>query len=181
MYNNFNKHYIRYGPPRSWPWHKNKSAHATATPLQTFCCRVGEEAYYRRQIKCVSTRPTNTMTEKTSEQVYLGLVIAIPIFFSLNAVLAYIGGRWQKKLAHKTSEDVLTAHYLGGRSFGSWVSFGTLVSYVYTPSSYALYSLSNAWIYVCIRHSLPHLSLGLLLLVSNNMTDVLSHRAVIFR
>ena len=55
------------------------------------------------------------MTEKTSEQVYLGLVIAIPIFFCLNAVLAYIGGRWQKKLAHKTSEDVLTAHYLGGQ------------------------------------------------------------------
>ena len=124
------------------------------------------------------------MTGKTSEQVYLGLVIAIPIFFCLNAVLAYIGGRWQKKLAHKTSEDVLTAHYLGGRSFGSWISFGTLVSVFYdTPSSYALFTHCLTHEYVCNTHthSLPHLTLGLLSLVSNNMTDVLSHRAVILR
>ena len=68
------------------------------------------------------------MAEKTEEQVYLGLFIAIPVALAINAILAYVGGRWMNKLSHKTSEDVLTAHYLGGRSFGTWITFGTLVS-----------------------------------------------------
>ena len=68
------------------------------------------------------------MAEQTEEQVQVGLMIAIPIFLAVNAGLAYIGGRWMNKLSHKSSEDVLTAHYLGGRSFGPWLTLGTMVS-----------------------------------------------------
>jgi hypothetical protein len=68
------------------------------------------------------------MTEKTEAQVYLGLFIAIPVAIAINIILAIVGGRWMNKLSHKSGEDVLTAHYLGGRSFGTWVTFGTMVS-----------------------------------------------------
>ena len=76
------------------------------------------------------------MAEQTEEQVQVGLMIAIPVFLAVNAGLAYIGGRWMNKLSHKSSEDVLTAHYLGGRSFGPWLTLGTMVgifegSYIY--------------------------------------------------
>ena len=76
------------------------------------------------------------MVEQTEEQVRVGLMIAIPVFLAVNAGLAYIGGRWMNKLSHKSSEDVLTAHYLGGRSFGPLLTLGTMVgifegSYIY--------------------------------------------------
>ena len=59
-----------------------------------------------------------------SDEAPLGLIIAIPIFLCLNIILAVIGARWMNRLSHDTSEDVLTAHYLGGRSFGPWLSLG---------------------------------------------------------
>jgi hypothetical protein len=78
------------------------------------------------------------MTEKTEAQVYLGLFIAIPVAIAINIILAIVGGRWMNKLSHKSGEDVLTAHYLGGRSFGTWVTFGTMVSTnLILPESFA--------------------------------------------
>lgn len=61
------------------------------------------------------------------EERYIGLMIAVPIFLLINAVLAYFGGRMMSNMQHKSSEDVLTAHYLGGRSFGPILSLGTMV------------------------------------------------------
>lgn len=61
------------------------------------------------------------------EETNLGLMIAVPLFLFINASLAYAGGRLMSKMQHKSSEDVLTAHYLGGRSFGPVLSIGTMV------------------------------------------------------
>ena len=61
------------------------------------------------------------------EETNLGLIIAVPLFLLINASLAYVGGRLMTKMEHKSSEDVLTAHYLGGRSFGPVLSMGTMV------------------------------------------------------
>ena len=61
------------------------------------------------------------------EERNIGLMLAVPIFLLINAVLAYFGGRMMSKMQHKSSEDILTAHYLGGRSFGPLLSIGTMV------------------------------------------------------
>ncbi len=63
------------------------------------------------------------MTQGTSAPI--GLIIAIPIFLGINALLAVVGARWMNRLSHDSSEDALTAHYLGGRSFGPWLTLGT--------------------------------------------------------
>ena len=100
------------------------------------------------------------MAEQTEEQVQVGLMIAIPIFLAVNAGLAYIGGRWMNKLSHKSSEDVLTAHYLGGRSFGPWLTVGTMVgifegSYIYICIyvSYDILSLPTPYISISLSYS----------------------------
>jgi len=64
---------------------------------------------------------------RLEQQRNVGLMVAVPIFLLINALFAYVGGRMMSKLEHKSSEDVLTAHYLGGRSFGPIVSMGTMV------------------------------------------------------
>ena len=65
------------------------------------------------------------MTQDTSASAPIGLIIAIPIFLGINALLAVVGARWMNRLSHDSSEDALTAHYLGGRSFGPWLTLGT--------------------------------------------------------
>ena len=67
-----------------------------------------------------------------SEGAPLGLIIAFPIFLAINIVLAIIGARWMNRLTHDSSEDVLTAHYLGGRSFGPWLSLGTMFARMFS-------------------------------------------------
>lgn len=61
----------------------------------------------------------------TDSSIPVGLIIAIPLFLAVNALLAVVGARWMNRLSHDSSEDVLTAHYLGGRSFGPWLTLGT--------------------------------------------------------
>lgn len=38
----------------------------------------------------------------------VGLIIAIPLFLAVNALLAVVGARWMNRLSHDSSEDVLT-------------------------------------------------------------------------
>jgi hypothetical protein len=78
-----------------------------------------------------NTPPPPNMAKETEEQVYLGLFIAIPVALVINAILAFVGGRWTNKLSHTTSEDVLTAHYLGGRSFGTWVTLRDWTDFIW--------------------------------------------------
>jgi hypothetical protein len=62
----------------------------------------------------------------------LGLIVAVPIFLCINIAMAVIGARWMNRLSHNSSEDVLTAHYLGGRSFGPWLTLGTMFASLYS-------------------------------------------------
>ena len=75
------------------------------------------------------------------EETNIGLMIAVPLFLFINASLAYAGGRLMIKMQHKSSEDVLTAHYLGGRSFGPVLSIGTMVRRVQIHYEYVLFDL----------------------------------------
>ena len=96
------------------------------------------------------------MAEQTEEQVQVGLMIAIPIFLAVNAGLAYIGGRWMNKLSHKSSEDVLTAHYLGGRSFGPWLTLGTMVSPRPDYIRFISYAMCSYVILLTPLHTFPY-------------------------
>eukprot|EP00985_Skeletonema_marinoi_P019397 scaffold11114_cov158-Skeletonema_marinoi.AAC.5 len=69
---------------------------------------------------------------RLEQQRNVGLMVAVSIFLLINALFAYVGGRMMSKLEHKSSEDVLTAHYLGGRSFGPIVSMGTMFASVFS-------------------------------------------------
>ncbi|KAL7547831.1 hypothetical protein ACHAWF_011103 [Thalassiosira exigua] len=69
---------------------------------------------------------------ESEEQAHTGLMIAIPLFLALNALLAVIGSRMMSRMSHETSEDVLTAHYLGGRSFGPWLTLGTMFASLFS-------------------------------------------------
>jgi len=62
----------------------------------------------------------------------LGLIVAVPIFLCINIAMAVIGARWMNRLSHDSSEDVLTAHYLGGRSFGPWLTLGTMFASLFS-------------------------------------------------
>ena len=60
------------------------------------------------------------------------VLIAICIFIGINGLIAIFGTIRTKALSHKTSEDVLTAHFLGGRSFGPIVLFGTMFASLFS-------------------------------------------------
>lgn len=60
------------------------------------------------------------------------VLIAIIVFIAINGVMAIIGTIRTRKLAHSTSEDALTTHYLGGRSFGPVVLFGTMFASLFS-------------------------------------------------
>ena len=70
------------------------------------------------------------MTEGAEAPV--GLIVAVPIFLCINIAMAVIGARWMSRLSHDSSEDVLTAHYLGGRSFGPWLTLGTMFASLFS-------------------------------------------------
>ena len=53
-----------------------------------------------------------------SQDQLLGLYIAIPIYFVLLGGCTFWARRRMKKLVHDKVSDQLSAHYLGGRTFG---------------------------------------------------------------
>ena len=61
--------------------------------------------------------------------IFFFLTLSYP---SLLLLLRYLGTIRTRRLSHKTSEDVLTAHFLGGRSFGSVVLFGTMFASLFS-------------------------------------------------
>jgi Na+/proline symporter len=85
---------------------------------------------------------------QASEEVPFGLIICIPIFLSINVLLAVIGARWMNRLSHDSSEDVLTAHYLGGRSFGPWLTLGTMFASLF--SGFTIIGIPNDAVSVMI-------------------------------
>lgn len=52
--------------------------------------------------------------------------------YALLQVVAVVGTIRTRQLKHTTSEDALTAHYLGGRSFGPLVLFGTMFASLFS-------------------------------------------------
>ena len=89
------------------------------------------------------------------EERHIGLMIAVPIFLLINAVLAYFGGRMMSNMQHKSNEDVLTAHYLGGRSFGPILSLGTMVRLILGPNRYVKLLLFYSFAFVARPLLLP--------------------------
>eukprot|EP00578_Thalassiosira_sp_NH16_P011569 CAMPEP_0181121150 /NCGR_PEP_ID=MMETSP1071-20121207/24574_1 /TAXON_ID=35127 /ORGANISM="Thalassiosira sp., Strain NH16" /LENGTH=730 /DNA_ID=CAMNT_0023205929 /DNA_START=48 /DNA_END=2240 /DNA_ORIENTATION=- len=61
-----------------------------------------------------------------SEENRAGLYVAIPVYFVILALVAYVSNRKLKRLEKNQQTDQLTGHYLGGRSFGPIVVAGTI-------------------------------------------------------
>ena len=103
----------------------------SSAPHQNASCHLSyNSCWHRRHFHHIKETIASTMSEESGglvEETNLGLMIAVPLFLLINASLAYVGGRLMSKMEHKSSEDVLTAHYLGGRSFGPVLSMGTMV------------------------------------------------------
>jgi Na+/proline symporter len=71
--------------------------------------------------------------------VITGLYVAIPVYFVLLGIVAYLGWRRTNALKHKS--DALTAHYLGGRSFGPIMTAGTMFASLF--SGYTVVGVPN--------------------------------------
>lgn len=70
---------------------------------------------------------------------FTGLYVAIPIYFVLLASVAYWG--WRRTNTLKDSNDALSAHYLGGRSFGPLMTAGTMFASLF--SGYTVVGVPN--------------------------------------
>jgi sodium/proline symporter len=70
---------------------------------------------------------------------HTGLYISIPLYFVLLFCVAYWGYIRTKYL--KTKSDELSAHYLGGRSFGPLLSAGTMFASQF--SGYTIVGIPN--------------------------------------
>ena len=55
-----------------------------------------------------------------------GLYVTIPIYFCLLAGATYWAYRKMEKMEDDKTADKLSAHYIGGRSFGPLIFTGTL-------------------------------------------------------
>lgn len=52
------------------------------------------------------------------------------------------------RLSHDSSEDVLTAHYLGGRSFGPWLTLGTMFASLF--SGFTIIGIPNGAVSIIV-------------------------------
>ena len=61
-----------------------------------------------------------------SEENRSGLYVAIPVYFAVLGVVAYLSNRRLAYMEKHAQADKLTGHYLGGRSFGPIITAGTI-------------------------------------------------------
>ena len=67
-----------------------------------------------------------------SEEHMIGLYIAIPIYFALLCGASYWAHRRMERLVHNDISDTLSAHYLGGRTFGRLLTAGTTFASIFS-------------------------------------------------
>jgi len=70
-----------------------------------------------------------------------GLYVTIPIYFCLLAGATYWAYRRMEKMKHDKTADKLSAHYIGGRTFGPLIITGTL--FASTFSGYTVVGIPN--------------------------------------
>lgn len=61
-----------------------------------------------------------------SEENRTGLYVTIPLYFCILGLATYYAHRKMKHMANEGMNDQMSAHYLGGRSFGPLVTAGTM-------------------------------------------------------
>jgi Na+/proline symporter len=70
-----------------------------------------------------------------------GLYVTVPIYFCLLAAATYWAYKRMEKMKHQGVSDKLSAHYLGGRDFGPWLTAGTLFASLF--SGYTVVGVPN--------------------------------------
>ncbi len=113
----------------------------------------GHDTYFIPPLPSATPSIMTTDSALGGGSIPVGLIIAIPVFLAVNALLAVVGARWMNRLSHDSSEDVLTAHYLGGRSFGPWLTLGTTFATMF--SGFTIIGIPND----AVRASLIHILL----------------------
>mmetsp|Transcript_11220 Transcript_11220/g.24297 ORF Transcript_11220/g.24297 Transcript_11220/m.24297 type:complete len:771 (-) Transcript_11220:263-2575(-) len=71
----------------------------------------------------------------------VGLYISIPVYFCVLGCCAWWAHRRMEKMEHEKVNDKLTAHYLGGRSFGPLLTAGTVFASLF--SGYTVIGVPN--------------------------------------
>ena len=73
-----------------------------------------------------------------------GLYVTIPIYFVFLLMATYWAHKRMETMKHAGVADSLTAHYLGGRSFGPFLTAGTIFASFfsgYTVRTYVMLGL----------------------------------------
>ncbi|KAL7506888.1 hypothetical protein ACHAXN_004100 [Cyclotella atomus] len=76
-----------------------------------------------------------------AEQHLPGLYISVPIYFVLLGGCAYWAHRRMERMEHEHTADKLSAHYLGGKDFGPWMTAGTIFASLF--SGYTVIGVPN--------------------------------------
>ena len=75
------------------------------------------------------------------EDQLLGLYICIPVYFVLLGAAAFWAHKRMESLVHDKVSDQLSAHYLGGQSFGPLLTAGTVFASIF--SGYTVVGIPN--------------------------------------
>ena len=67
-----------------------------------------------------------------AEENRTGLYVAIPLYFTVLGVVAVFSHRRLKRMEQNCKTDMLTGHYLGGRSFGPLIIAGTIFASIFS-------------------------------------------------
>ena len=70
-----------------------------------------------------------------------GLYVAIPVYFGMMVLVALWAYRRTKYLEQEEKNDAISAHYLGGRGLGPWVTAGTMFASLF--SGYTVIGVPN--------------------------------------
>ncbi|KAL7547566.1 hypothetical protein ACHAWF_010859 [Thalassiosira exigua] len=76
-----------------------------------------------------------------AEEHQIGLYISIPVYFCVLGGCAFWANRRMAKMEHDNVNDKLTAHYLGGRDFGVFLTAGTVFASLF--SGYTVIGVPN--------------------------------------
>ena len=76
-----------------------------------------------------------------SEENRFGLYIAVPVYFVLLVLVAVYSHRRMTRMEQNRETDILTGHYLGGRSFGPLIIAGTIFATIF--SGYTVVGVPN--------------------------------------
>lgn len=76
-----------------------------------------------------------------AEELRLGLYITIPLYFVMLGCVAFWAYRKNQKMKKEGVNDALSAHYLGGRSFGPFIMAGTMFASLF--SGYTVVGVPN--------------------------------------